>query len=962
MWQTGILRKAFILMIALSRLSHAAPPLGADDLPRIPPTAASQAIKTFQLRPGLRLELVASEPLIESPVGICFDEDGRLFVVEMRDYPDLRDQQLGRIKLLSDTRQDGHYDKATIYADYLRWPTSVLCYGGGVYVTASPDIVYFKDTRRDGVADQRKVVFTGFGITTDPLNVQGLVNNLVWGLDDRIQGTASFNGGRVVRPGSSDPPLDVHGRDFSFDARTDVIRLENGGGQHGLSFDSFGRKFVCMNDKPVETFMYDARYAARNPLYAMSPSLVEVNADGPDVYRISPEEAWRVLRTRRRVAGLATGPIEGGGRASGYFTGVSGIAIYTGDALPAEFRDNAFVGEVANNLVHREVIVPEGAGVVAHRAPDEQRRDFLASKDVWFRPVQLANGPDGALYVVDMYREVIEHPWSLPDDIRRRLNLHSGSDRGRIWRVVPDGFTPREPPHLSNAVTPQLVALLEHPNGWHRNTAARLLFERRDPAAVPILAKVLKESKSALGRLQALCALDGQGALTDAHVLLALNDPDAHVRERGLMMAERYLSQNDCPPALWSRVQELASDSQITVRYQLAFTLGESLRTERVDALARIARRDIADKWVQAAVLSSSAGIEAPLFALLADAPELRRGELGQQFLGQFARLIGQRHRDVETVQVVRAIESQSSDNDAKLAFSLARALREGMRRGGGAEQSTASLDKLLGRARAAAADPAPPQATRVEAVRLLGTTSYQNSGPILLPLLETNQPQALQLAAVESLDGFDTAEIASELIKRMPSFSPSIRSAAIAALLRRSGRAIALLRAIEAGKMHPSDVTTAQANFLRNNRDASVRDLARKLLAAAGPRQQVIATFQPALELTGDAARGRTTFVQRCAQCHRLGGEGFAVGPDLTTVRNDGKAKAMVNILDPNREVAPNYVAYLVESTSGESVLGIMVGETATSVTIRQPFGNCGIFCTPRRKFSRNSTPSFGF
>jgi putative membrane-bound dehydrogenase-like protein len=221
--------------------------------------------------------------------------------------------------------------------------------------------------------------------------------------------------------------------------------------------------------------MYDAKYAGRNPLYSMPPALIDIVADGSEVFRISPDEAWRVLRTQWRVAGAVTGPVEGGGRPSGYFTSSSGITIYTGDALPAEFSGNAFVAEPAGNLVHREVILPDGVGVVAHRPPDEKNAEFLASTDIWCRPVQLANGPDGALYVVDMYREVIEHPWSLPDSIKGHLDLHSGAERGRIWRIVPEDFVPRKMPKLSNATTGELVKLLEHPNGWHRDTSARLL-------------------------------------------------------------------------------------------------------------------------------------------------------------------------------------------------------------------------------------------------------------------------------------------------------------------------------------------------------------------------------------------------------------------------------------------------------------------------------------------------------
>jgi putative membrane-bound dehydrogenase-like protein len=207
-------------------------------LPRVPGLSPADAVQSFQVHPGLHIELVAAEPLIESPVGICFDEDGRLFVVEMRGYPDLRDEHLGRIKLLTDSHGDGHYDQANVFADHLPWPTSVFPYGGGVFVTASPDILWYAD--KNGTAAEPKVVFTGFAARVDRLNVQALVNNLAWGLDDRIHGATSHNGGLVSGPGGQDKPFELRGRDFFFDPRDSALLAENGGGQHGLSFDAFG--------------------------------------------------------------------------------------------------------------------------------------------------------------------------------------------------------------------------------------------------------------------------------------------------------------------------------------------------------------------------------------------------------------------------------------------------------------------------------------------------------------------------------------------------------------------------------------------------------------------------------------------------------------------------------------------------------------------------------------------------
>ena len=917
------------------------PKISDTALPRVAPTPADQAVHTFTVHPGLHVELVASEPLIQSPVAMCFDEDGNLYVVEMIGYPDRQESKLGRIVRLQSTRRDGHYDKSTVFADDLPWPTGVFYYDGGIFVTATPDIIYLKDTKGTGIADERKVLFTGFGSTTNPLNVQGLVNNLVWGLDDRIHGATSFNGGIVTRPGSKEAGINLRSRDFSFDPRQFDLRAEDGGGQNGLSFDPFGRKYVCMNSKAVETFLYDSRYGKRNPLYPMPPSLEDVVTTGMDVYRISPEEAWRVLRTQWRMAGEVTGPVEGGGRASGYFTGVSGITIYTGNALPAEFQGNAFIGEVAGNLVHREVIEPVGVSVVAHRAADEAKDEFLASKDIWFRPVQLANGPDGALYVIDMYREVIEHPWSLPESIKGHLDLHSGAERGRIWRIVPDGFKAPPMPALSHASSADLVALLDDSNGWQRQNAGRLLYERKDASAVGPLERLMTSGRLAAGRLAALYALSGQHALKSDDLLKALSDADAHVRENAVLLCEPLLRGPDCPPTIWTRLQKMAADPAITVRYQLAFTLGESKLPEKVDALTEIAKHNIADSGVRAAILSSLAGNESLMFAKLAEIPEIKRNIAGQEFLADLARLVALAHKPEEIDQVTRVIKAEDSRGNLQSAFALADALESGAQSVPAAERPKLEFSDLMAKARTLAASDTSDPPTRIVAIRLLAHDIEPTTFDSLINLIKPSESQEIQLAAISSLDRLGGAQLGPRLIKRWPTLSPRLRSDVLSVLLKRPDRAKALLVAIQKGSLRAADLSTSQSAFLRRHRDASVRELAGKVLVPnSRGREEVVQAYMPALQLKGDADKGRLIYEQRCISCHRLGGEGSAVGPDLVTVRNAGKEKTLINIIDPSREVAPNFVAYQVETRSGESLVGILSSETATSVTIRQAFG----------------------
>lgn len=421
--------------VSTSRAADKSEELGAE-LPRIPPRTPEESLKMIRTIDGFKVELVAAEPLVLSPVAIDFDEDGRVFVCEMIDYPFPSDEPLGSIAVLEDVNNDGRLDKRTVLADKLHWPTAVLCYDGGCFIASAPDILYLKDTDGDGKADVRKTIFTGFGKE----NVQGLINSFRWGIDCRIHGATGTNGGSVRRAdlpvGENNKPINLRGRDFSFDPRKLDLRPESGGAQHGMCFDDFGRKFVSSNSDHIQQIVYDDRYAGLNPYVQLPPARVSIAADGPqaEVFRISPVERWRIVRTRMRISGEVKGIVEGGGRPAGYFTGATGVTIYRGDAFPQAFRGNAFVGDVGSNLIHRKILKPTD-GVLFRAERADEGREFLASEDIWFRPAQFANAPDGTLWVLDVCREVIEHPASLPDEIKKHLDLTSGRDRGRIFRV-----------------------------------------------------------------------------------------------------------------------------------------------------------------------------------------------------------------------------------------------------------------------------------------------------------------------------------------------------------------------------------------------------------------------------------------------------------------------------------------------------------------------------------------------
>src|SRR5262245_57393309 len=604
---------AGFIVVSAAALLAAEPQSLKDRLPRLAPKEPAEALKTFKVLDGFRMDLVACEPQLASPVAAAYDEDGRLYVAEMRDYPTpLKPGETprGRVRLLEDRDGDGVYETATVFAEGLHWPTGIACWDGGVYVTAAPDIWYFKDTDGDGKADVRRKVYTGFVV----YNVQALVNGLQWGVDNRIYGVTAANGGDI-RPGDqpSATPISVRGRDFRFDPVTGQFEAISGTAQFGNAFDDWYHRFLSANRLVTGHVVLPAHALSRNPFLPVARTVQDFAAEGVDVplpmYQISPPEPWRVVRTERYHAeGQKLPPSEM--VVTGIFTSGTGITIYRGAAYPEHYLGQAFVGNVAGNLVHRRALEPRGGTFTARRT--DEKCEFVSSTDNWFRPVNFVNAPDGTLHVIDMYREVVEHPWSIPDDIKAHLDLESGQDRGRIYRLTSPGFTLPKPPRLSRATTAELVATLENPNSWWRETAQRLLYQRRDPAAVGPLRRLARESRFPLARVHALGTLHGLGALETVDIVGALRDPAAGVREQAVQFAEPRLEKT---PELAAAVRAAADDTDARVRFQTAIALGVLPDDAATAALIRIARCDATDVWARLAVLSSSAERSDALFA-----------------------------------------------------------------------------------------------------------------------------------------------------------------------------------------------------------------------------------------------------------------------------------------------------------------------------------------------------------
>jgi mono/diheme cytochrome c family protein len=557
-------------------------PAAADDAPVLTP---AQTMASYRLPAGYKLELVAAEPLVQDPVAIDFDPDGRMYVVEMRAFmPNLagtgEDRPIGRIVILEDTNDDGRMDKKTVFLDSLVLPRSVKVLSQGVLVAETPKLWFARDTNGDGKADTKELVRDDYG--TLQSNPEHNANGLVWGLDNWIH-NANYAG--ELRP-----------RDGKFE-----LRKSPSEGQWGLSMDSYGRIYRNSNEDPLHVDLVSEHYGARSASQSRMRGLYEEVMPNVEVFPAHATPAVnrgyqpQVLRadsTLRR------------------FTSASSPTAYVGDRLPAELRDNVFVTEPAGNLVERFLVREDSSGMLTARA-GEERPSFLASTDVRSRPVFTTTAPDGTLYVVDMYRGIIQHRVYITGYLEEQIKKHGLEQPvglGRIYRVVHASTRRAARPRLSLATPAQLVSTLAHPNGWWRITAQRLLVERGDRTVAPALQQLVRSAPSDVTRLHALWTLDGLGAVDDATLGAALGDSSQYVRAAAVRIAEPALQQSDA--RMRTAVLGLTGDATPAVRRQLAASLGELPAAERESALATVTMRSGADPVVADLVVSGLVGRE----------------------------------------------------------------------------------------------------------------------------------------------------------------------------------------------------------------------------------------------------------------------------------------------------------------------------------------------------------------
>jgi putative heme-binding domain-containing protein len=746
---------------------------------------------------------------------------------------------------------------------------------------------------------------------------------LQWGLDGWVYCANGWSGG-VVHGVKSGAEVPISGRDFRIRLEDNQVDAQSGMSEFGRNRDDWGNWFGCDNSHPLFHVVLPDHYIRRNPRFAPPDTKVQVIVpEAPTIFAVSPpEQRFHTFDHVNR------------------FTSACSAMIYRDDLLfDDDGRRHAFVCEPVHNLVHHEVVSPGGGTFTAARAAEEQQSEFLASEDRWFRPVQVRTGPDGALWIVDMYRYIVEHPEWLPPEGKAAIKPFErlGDDRGRLYRIYPKGQRPRPIARLSRMKTAELVTALDSPSGWQRDNAQQLLVQRRDDHTIVPVENMATSSPNPRARLHALWTLALLDRLKADLVIRVFSDSEPAVRANALKIAESYHED-----AVVEAASNLIDDADAQVRLQLAFTLGAWKTAGAARALGTLLARHQAEHYLAAAVMTSlhADNIAGVIGASLVARPGgLPKGLLSQAVaLGRLDCVAG-------------ALEAVLTDAAPSDAVATARLLAETLdaleHRGISPEKffdsgDSVTLRSLVSRrieqAAVTAFDAEANDELRAAAIAL--TARGDAADGQLKKLAELLTPQTalpIQQAAVARLASTKATASGALLISGWQGLTPDVRAAIVEALLRQQDWTAELLEAIEQQTVHPADLGSSARQRLTTHRDALVRERAKRLLSTSGDpsREQVLAEYQSALALSGDSARGAELFKAKCAVCHRLGEVGNEVGPNLASLTDRSPQALLTAILDPSQAVEARFLDFIAVTSDGLSVSGLVQSETGASVTL---------------------------
>ena len=901
------------------------------------PKSPAQSLKSIQVPEGLRVELVVSEPMVASPVAVNFGNDGRVWVAEMFDYPtglDGRFQPGGRVRVLESSKGDGIYDRSTVFLDSIPFPTGVTPWRKGVLVCAAPDILYAEDTDGDQRADVVKKLYSGFG--TD--NYQARVNSLEIGLDGWLHGSCGLFGGTIRSQGLLNGHEAVHeyelgDRDFRIQPDLGLIEPATGRTQQGRVRDDWGNWYGCSNSSYGFHLPIEETYLARNAHLTAPPRLSSLPID---------TEANKVYPATEKLQLFS---LSGTG---GQATAACGMGVYRDSLLGSEYLQSVFTCEAVNLVVHRLKLKPFQSTFQGSRGVNESKSEFLSSSDTWFRPVQARTSPDGSLWIVDMYRFVIEHPHWIPEADLAKIDVRAGHSMGRIYRVRPEQGELNPWLRLDKCDTSSLVAALDSANGWQRDMAMQTLLWNSDSSAIPQLKEMLRTNSRPEARLHALCTLEQLKGTGDEDLELALQDKHPGVRRHAVRLSDQVALRRHNPNLkILSEIIKLAQDDDAQVRLQVACSLGNWQNPTAAIAMAELATKYQEDAFLVNGVLSGLNRMNVPVFVRTLLDPDNVASKSSSLIKRVIPSAIAMGN-DASESSLIKHASASKRDDASDVNWPLVATILESLERSQGASTTVAAaesmeiLNSLLEQARELALNINADEATRLKVINTLTRRKVDSETDfkILKELLTPRNSAAIQMAAATAIARLSSEKAATEILIGWRSYSPATKSHALDLLLARDSWILILLNAMESNAVGVADLNAMRRQRLLSHSNAEIVRRSELLLAGRvnSDRKVVIDEYRKALRLTGNAERGKGLFAKNCSTCHRLGELGYSVGPDLTAVASKSHEFLLQEIFDPNRNLDSRYVAYQAITDSGRTVSGLLLAETPSNITLRGP------------------------
>lgn len=884
------------------------------DIP--PPRTPQRSLESFSLSIPGEVQLVAAEPLVADPVAFDWAPDGRLWVAEMADYPlgiDGQGKPGGRVRVLTDRDGDGRYDESVVFLEGLPFPNGIKVWRDGVIVSTAPDVFFAADDNGDQRADRREVLFTGFA----PGNQQHRVNGLRWGLDNWLY-LANGDSGGTVTSTKTGMSMNISGRDLRIRPDTGEMDTVAGQTQFGRNRDDWGNWFGGNNSNPGWHYVLDATMLRRNPhVAARSPRLTVTNP--PGAAPIYPRS-----RTLTRFNDF---------NRADRFTSACSHSIYRDEAWSG-MRGDFLVCEPVHNLVHRQRLTADGVTFVGSRAQGEQSRELLASTDNWFRPVMVRTGPEGGIWVADMYRLVIEHPEWIPKVWQDRLDLRAGEDAGRIYRIVPPNRGDRGVPTLHDDTVEDLVRRLEDPNGWVRDMAhQRLLWEGEDmrQGAADRLKQLLATTRHPWARVHAISVLAGLERLDSSTLNGCLTDSNPLVRAHASRMARDIALEDALIDSIYRAARE-EKDPRVLI--QIAYLLGEIQQPAAAQALAALAKRT-QDPWLTAAILSSIRADTLPVFAealrqksVTTVSADVRLAVLRMSAAtGNWrvaAEWVSMQPRNESDQRVLlQNLGQLLRSNPESLPAEAAQAIHAGLRTAREIANN-ASADIQL----------------RVAALDVLGRhvdrpTDRDLDLKLAEQLLTPTEPPTIQRGALRLILRAGGEQGRTGILATWRSLTPSLRQELVDTLLQEKSGTRRLVERIVDGTIRRNELGARAQQLLRESADPDIRKQVASIWTENSSRQDVVHQFLADVQSVGDVQRGKAVFAKHCAACHRLQGVGHDVAPNLAALTDRSTRALLTAILDPNRAVEDKYVDYLVVTADGKTHRGILGLESDTHVVL---------------------------